>query len=452
MRIATTFVLISSASQETCDSPNPPCSGDETCCEDPAGWECCVNQATYCVAPRGGFATSTCCPHWTVGCTVGSVGCCDPATPWQLVGQSANATEGKRKHMLGVKEFADFEHAPAADAQVAYALFVAGTFTQALTALTIDVNTGVVSARKTIAGPAKQYMDKLYGGSTRLFAWEPVSSKFVFVDSDRTAKGPDFPLQLFTIDPVTGESTSVDVSGAKGYPSGIAYDEAAKALVIGVQTSTTAEFYAVDLKTGAATSMGSVARGADESSKSFYAAYISHAHNGQAVRVGHAAVTAGQDPGVSTTTLGESASTKWADPALAANHGLPVTVHTHPAGGFVSLAPLSGAGKLDVVSWDSSTGKADIVAALNNSNVPQAYQTGPLGYVGAHVQGSTFSSLSVSLGTAPYGLGDKWAVATVDLSTKKVVQSTLNPQPSALGANAASLSGFGIPAATEVVV
>ena len=71
------------------DSGAPVCSADEDCCKDAPGCtgactECCVRQSTMCVAPRGPFTTSTCCSRWTVGCTVGSVGCCDPAQPWQL--------------------------------------------------------------------------------------------------------------------------------------------------------------------------------------------------------------------------------------------------------------------------------------------------------------------------------------------------------------------------------
>jgi hypothetical protein len=298
----------------------------------------------------------------------------------------------------------------------------------------------------------KEYMDSLYGGATRLFAWEPVAGKFVFVDSDRSGKGPDFPLKLYTVDPSTGSSTSMVVKGATGFPSGMAYDEATKTMVIGIQSDTEASFYGVDIATGTATSLGSVPRGADESSTSYYAAYMSHVHNGQAFRVGHAAVTTGQNPGVSTTVLGTSAASKWSDPVFAADHGLPVTVHTHPAGGFVSLAPVGGAGQLDVVAWDVATGKADTIAVLNNSNVPQVPHMGALGYVAAHVRGSTFSSMSVALGTAPYGLGDKWSVATVDLSTKSVVQNAMNPQPSAVGADASSLSGFGMPAASSVLV
>ena len=73
------------------------CTADESCCQDSKGYACCIDQTTYCVKPTDGSkaypvlpATPTpptprltapqarCCPQWTVGCSVGSVGCCDP--------------------------------------------------------------------------------------------------------------------------------------------------------------------------------------------------------------------------------------------------------------------------------------------------------------------------------------------------------------------------------------
>merc|ERR1711871_1784883 len=86
------FFLTQSGAQQCGSDPQAPiCSADEDCCKDSpdckgACTECCVRQSTFCVAPRQGFTTSTCCPRWTVSCTVGSVGCCDPATPWQKLG------------------------------------------------------------------------------------------------------------------------------------------------------------------------------------------------------------------------------------------------------------------------------------------------------------------------------------------------------------------------------
>ena len=87
-------------SEETCN--DIVCSDDETCCKDSptctgACTECCVDVSTFCVAPRGPFTTSTCCSRWTVACTVGSVGCCDPARPWQELGVPANLTKMQRR-------------------------------------------------------------------------------------------------------------------------------------------------------------------------------------------------------------------------------------------------------------------------------------------------------------------------------------------------------------------
>ena len=79
------------------DPGAPICQATDTCCMDSPGCtgycsECCTGQSDFCVLPRPGFLTSTCCPKWTVGCSVGSVGCCDPARPWQL-GNDVEADE-----------------------------------------------------------------------------------------------------------------------------------------------------------------------------------------------------------------------------------------------------------------------------------------------------------------------------------------------------------------------
>ena len=55
------------------------CTNDETCCADDDGYSCCIDQESFCVAKDTSGAKdypSRCCPQWTVGCEVGSVGCC----------------------------------------------------------------------------------------------------------------------------------------------------------------------------------------------------------------------------------------------------------------------------------------------------------------------------------------------------------------------------------------
>lgn len=47
-------------------------------------YACCMQQSTYCVSKtEGSEHPARCCPRWTIGCEAGTVGCCDPAQPWQ---------------------------------------------------------------------------------------------------------------------------------------------------------------------------------------------------------------------------------------------------------------------------------------------------------------------------------------------------------------------------------
>ena len=112
MRVALLVLLAPAALAQQCGSdPQAPfCTSTESCCQDSPGCsgactECCVKQSTKCVAPRPPFATSTCCARWTVGCTAGSVGCCDPARPWQNIGVSTQ-TVSLRKPNAVVREAA----------------------------------------------------------------------------------------------------------------------------------------------------------------------------------------------------------------------------------------------------------------------------------------------------------------------------------------------------------
>ena len=90
VRSTLALALLASCAGQQCGAGQqaPVCDATESCCMDYKGCtgycsECCNAMVTKCVEPRGTFITSTCCPRWTVGCTHGSVGCCDPASPWQ---------------------------------------------------------------------------------------------------------------------------------------------------------------------------------------------------------------------------------------------------------------------------------------------------------------------------------------------------------------------------------
>lgn len=424
-----------------------PCGQGSSECDDAPGvfGECCIDQSTYCVAPRGGFTTSTCCPRWTVGCTVGSVGCCDPARAWQL--EVISAGNGTRRPLrrtptaTGPSPRFEDPAAEAAAPSLAYAIFT--EFKGSLSAATIDASTGQLLSRRDVTGPAGDWYQLYFSESTRVLPWDAKGVRFVFADAELDSEK----LTVYTVDPATGQSTGQVVSGCTGVPVGLVWDAELGALVVSTQTDAEASFFAVDPDTGAARPLGRVQRGADEGSESFYAAYLSHAHAGVAFRSGHQQVSVGGGEGLGVTKLpGTSGVTSsfWRDAAKADAHGLPVSMQRHPAGGFVSLAPRSD-GKLDVVGW-AANGTAQVLAQLGNAQLPTSPGFGPLGYVAdAPVVDDVYATMTVSVAAGTLGVLDKWTLSTVSLSIRAVSEFALSPQPCILGAEAVSLSGFGLP-------
>ena len=85
---------------------------------------------------------------------------------------------------------------------------------------------------------------------------------------------------------------------------GLAFDEASGALLLTTQTPNEVTFCSVDVSTGAASSANTLPRGDSESaSTSYYAAYVSHVHDGTAVRVGNQMVTTGENLGVARSNV-----------------------------------------------------------------------------------------------------------------------------------------------------
>ena len=105
--------------------------------------------------------SSTCCPRWTVGCTVGSVGCCDPAKPWQTTTAATSRTNTRRsratRHKSAVQaredvpEEFDSRHRKRPSSGVnftGYALFpIDSMVTTRMDAFTFDALTGEVLAK-----------------------------------------------------------------------------------------------------------------------------------------------------------------------------------------------------------------------------------------------------------------------------------------------------------------
>lgn len=502
------LLLVAHTTAQMCG--NIQCSSDETCCKDFPGaieeTECCISLVTDCVKPRPPFTTSTCCPRWTVGCTAGSVGCCDPARPWQML--TTNARKPNRisgvASGLTANMSSEALSVPSAANATGYALFPASV-ASTLHAYTFDAATGAVTANHQVTGPFATYYQGYFGEGTRLLPFDSKAARFYLAEQwadpgapVRSASSP--PLVLFAIDPSSGASELVTVTGCDaGYPVGQAWDAASGMLIIGTQDSSTASFCAIDPAAGRGAKLGSVPRGASEaSSDAFYAAYISHVAANVAVRVGHRLVTSGGEPGVVSVTLdpagGAAKPSAFAAIDLGRHHGPPATVQAHPQAGFISLAPRVGMTQgYDVLGWDGQGG-ARILANLTNARayglMPASRQPSlhalhtasphptaialplaprhtthgtarlpfadpprepvlktPLGYVADTVEGSLYAALAVSYGLEE--VGDKWAVSMLDVHSGALMQAALEPQPALLGAESTALSGFGIVAPTR---
>lgn len=448
--------------------------------------ECCMAQVTTCVKPRPKFLTSTCCPRWTIGCSTGSVGCCDPARPWQEEGdQSHNGLSSKlisagiarsptRWQSKDLKLQTPAEEPPLlATAAVGKGNATGfGCFTRSLlpglACLTFDAGSGHVTARHPVSGPFAEYLKLYVGEGTRLFPWDPVSGRFYFADTlfNKSAPGSygDNPLVLYTLNPADGSTTASAVSGGgcpAGFPMGMGWDAVHKSLVLTFQSASEVSFCSVDPVTATSTALGTLSRGAtEETSGAYYAAYLSHVHGGEAVRVGHKLVTTGKEAGVGVVSLGDLRSSaahvevqgptlSWSGLPLA-SHAIPSSVRKHPKSGYVSLAQRTGGssdGKpgLDIIGWDVSGTSEKVLAALANAHSPRIpFLNTPLGYITDALDGTLYGAMTVALHPAPLGVMNKWSVSTLNLNTGALVEAELKPQPGLIGAGEVSLSGFGL--------
>ena len=125
--------------------------------------------------------------------------------------------------------------------------------------------------------------------------------KFYHADVDAAASVNATAITLYAVDPTDGTSTSQPVTGCDGYPVGFAFDEARGVVLLTTQTNDEVSFCSVDVGTAAGTRLTTLPRGdAEDTSTSYYAAYVSHASDGVATRVGHQLVTTGASLGIGT--------------------------------------------------------------------------------------------------------------------------------------------------------
>ena len=162
------------------------CTDNQSCCSDAKGYSCCMTQNTFCapVGTSSGYP-ARCCPRWTVACEIGSVGCCDPATPWQTAVQATAAEDAIPAAATNVPSTS--EAGLAALPPTAFALVVSGARSagKALLSLTIDTSSGKITRKAAVTG----FDDDPAGESTREFLWDPGRRVFYYFDANFTAGG-----------------------------------------------------------------------------------------------------------------------------------------------------------------------------------------------------------------------------------------------------------------------
>jgi len=332
-----------------------------------------------------------------------------------------------------------------------YALFSSGVASD-LNCLTIDSATGHISALKPVKGPAKDYFAKLYGEQTREYPFDSSRGKFFFLDIVQQTASASSPITLYGIDPSTGESTSVVVSGATGNVVSYVYHPESAAMIFstGFRESSKFSFYTLDLDTAKATLISTQPRGASEgSSPSYYSPYMSEVtSSGQTVlRLGYQQVVVAQGPGMGITPLDGNGTAVWKTvPSVAGEEFFYSLTRIPGEDGFVSLAPSTSANHtLAVVSWDTSGTQPKVILDVPDAHPPSSQGTGILGYVTDTVSAGFYVGLVVKKGALPVGLGDRWEVLSVDLSAASGSSEVLSGHGfDVLGAETVSVSGIGL--------
>lgn len=415
------------------------CSDFEECCKDDQGEACCIQQTTFCVPKQSQEKyPARCCPRWTVGCGVGSVGCCDPAQPWQW--NLAAQPSGDRYVPTYKSQPFELELAPAQQPQSAvsspstvYALFITGA--SGLMSMQIDRTSGQITNKVKV-----QLDDNPYAETTREFLFDENRAVFYYLDANFTANGGvrpsgGRPIYLYTIDAATGKSSKLTVSGAVDFPVGQAM--CGKTILMATEDYSSGSFqgynwFKLDPVSGSAVNVGHLARGADESADAFYSGFHRDCSpDGSVVyRFGYKYVSSQDEQGLSTTTInGGQTATKWQD-ELTPDHDYYMTMDRYDINSssfaFVSLAPYKNDPKrgLDVMQWTPDGSAPVLVARLGNAHPPSMPMLGDLGYLGSYISGSTYLAMVVV--DAP--VEPEWGLAVVNLTNRSGVVVPLLPR------------------------
>eukprot|EP01060_Flectonema_neradi_P015240 TRINITY_DN21903_c0_g1_i1.p1 TRINITY_DN21903_c0_g1~~TRINITY_DN21903_c0_g1_i1.p1 ORF type:complete len:421 (+),score=69.19 TRINITY_DN21903_c0_g1_i1:328-1590(+) len=395
------------------------CTSVETCCMDSAGYACCLNDETVCVQEGGGYP-ARCCERWTVGCGVGSVGCCDPARAYQRMFESNEKVTSTKYTPPSTQ----------ASNSTFYALFQGGVESR------FEVSTinslGHVTHKKSVTGPAKTWIDSLYGESTRVFPFDSKNKMFHFLDgSERTHP------TLFSIS-VNGSSTSTELKSVTGYPLGFAFHAESGVLIFSTLKYSEYTFYEVEPLSGTTSLIGTSKKGSSEQDEGFYAGYISGValEKSSIFRVGYQTVSSQTGSGMGVTNMKNGVSV-WRNVSVPASDYFYYSVDRMVGSdSYVSLAPTkAGDHSFDVVLWNTTT--STVIGHAANSH-PPSFREGNLGYIATAQLGSTFGGIIVYHESSEVHL---WSLLTADLGSKQVTNTPLSPT---VLSGTTSISGFGI--------
>eukprot|EP01059_Diplonema_ambulator_P035475 TRINITY_DN8353_c0_g2_i1.p1 TRINITY_DN8353_c0_g2~~TRINITY_DN8353_c0_g2_i1.p1 ORF type:complete len:456 (+),score=54.18 TRINITY_DN8353_c0_g2_i1:105-1370(+) len=413
------------------------CTSDETCCPNGDSFVCCVSEVTQCVVEAmGGLYPSRCCPKWTVGCQVGSVGCCDPARPWQrLIGPSDLKTNNT--------VVPDKDNKPrAAPSELVYALFVTG-LNKILNALTMTTD-GKRTSTQPVTGAAAEWYARWYGQGTPLFPFDGKRLSFHFVDAANNSAQT----VLYTIDAQTGSSSSKALvseigTSITGYPVGMQWLQDYDRMLFSTLSDDVYTYYTVSVVTGVASKLGAVQRNSTqgEADPSYYAGYFSGSGlDGKSIyRLGYRQVTTQQSFGFFNSSLGKDGGTIFTPmqppPSSYDLYSFDRLAATEV---YYSLAPsTTGDNSFAVFKWNL-TMPMTLVAQLTNAHPPVLNGLGTLGYVGTAV--SPYTYIAIVMSQTSYG--QKWSISSIDLSNNKHETNQFDPEfsmPSGCG-----ISGIGL--------
>jgi len=332
-----------------------------------------------------------------------------------------------------------FEHKEkSAAANTAYALFDEAGWdgSSNLYGFTIDTN----SAEKSqIEIPS--FED--YGEIPRVFTFDGSRNLFYLLRANFTDPGFNGTAQIFatTTDPVKGTSTQILVQGAAGLVTGFEYVRSIDKIVFATYTWKDGKrvgysFYIVDPAVGKALRVSTFTFGSDGDNYVGWFEAVS-ADGTKLYRIGYQDVVNSVGQGLGITDISKSvASTVWHD-GFSQPTGLNFysTIDLYQDT-YLSLATDTNDGTLSIVQWSLTTAP-HVLAQLGDAHFPMYF--GPIASALDHQQ-TKYCALVVHDGWDPVQTA-RWALAVLDLKTKKATTTSISPW---MIAGVDSATGFGL--------